>query len=171
MKKIFSSLIIACFLLVAAVNCFALSDGLYSGEFKIYVDNPTQCAPSNPGYVRITNLGSNEILYQNIVIWGGQEIIIGEKTCDIHGNALLCEPQDQILDMSYWGFDAIVANRANHGAGILVNDTEFVMNYSTRINTCEGIDCDVVAEWMLGEGAEFPCHINPWVSEYTRISD
>lgn len=148
-----------------------MSDGLYSGEFKIYVDNPMQCAPNNPGKARIINLNPDEILYQNVVIWGSQEIVIWEITCDVHGKALLCEPQDQIINMNYWGFDAIVTNRANHGAGILVNDTEFVMNYSTRINTCEGSDCGAVAEWMLGEGAEFPCHINPWVSEYIRISD
>lgn len=160
-----------CIFLLIAANGFAINDGLYSGEFEMCVDNPVQCAPINPGYARITNLEGNQILNQNVIIWAGMEIVIGEKICGTFGKAILCPPQDQILDMSVWGFDAIVTNKTTHGAGIITGENKFIMSYSTRLVSCEGSDCDIVPEWMFGEGAEIPCHIGPWISEYTRISE
>lgn len=156
-------LIIFCF----AVNCYALQDGLYSGSFEMCVENPVQCAPNSPGYVRIINLGNSNILYQTVVFWMKQEIILEEKECRLCGNAILCPPVDQVLDMSIYGFDAIVLNRSSHGAGI-VTDNGFIMNYSVSLNTCEGLDCDIVGNWMFGEGS-FPCKIGPWISEFVYI--
>lgn len=167
MKKILIISFVLCVLFIS-MNCFALNDGLYNGVFKICVDNPTQCAPNTPGNVRIINLEANQVIYQNILIWMGQEIVLSEKTCAIYGNAILCPPVDQILDMSVYGFDAIVYNKSSHGAGVIGEDNFTIYN-SVKKNICEGPDCDIIAEWMLGEGASFPCNIGPWISEFTLV--
>ncbi len=40
-----------------------------------------------------------------------------------------------------------------------LGENKFIMNYSTRLVSCEEPNCDIVLEWMFGEGAEMPYHI------------
>jgi hypothetical protein len=144
----------------------------------MHVDNPLQCAPHNPGYTRIVNLEEpNQVLLKNVIFWP-DEIVISEYVCKTQGNSIICPPEDQVLDMRYWGFDAKVTNKTSHGAGQGI-ENGYKMDYSMRRNTCTGWDeenpeindCDIVVEWMFGEGATFPCNIGPWRTEYIRISD
>lgn len=170
MKRIFLSFIL-CFLLIwAVVNCFALDNGLYVGTLKMCVENPIQCSEIDPGHARIINLGGNQIIYQNILIWMGNEIILEQKNCKINGKAIICEPMGQYLDLSIYGFDAIILNNTSRGAGIITDDG-FTINYSVRINNCYGSDCDVVGEWMYGEEISFPCYIGPWISEFVFVGE
>lgn len=166
MKKILSILAVLCFLFIS-MNCFGLDDGLYEGNYFMYVDNPTQCASSEPGYARIINLEGPNVVFQLIVFWENDEIVLEERQCTITGKTMHCPCSDQIIDFSIYGFDAVLTNEANHGISI-IKDYGFRMNNSVRRNTCEGSDCPIIEQWM---GANFPCNIGSWITEYTRISD
>lgn len=164
MKKLIIILFMMCFVLLTA-TCFAgiLQDGLYQGEFIMYVDNPVQCIPAIPGSVRITNLENGSILYQLVIFVNNIEIILEEKTCKITGSAIHCPPVDQIIDFTPWGLNAVLTNETDHGAGVILSDTNFKMNHSVKRNYCAGSDCDIVEIWM---GIDLPCNVGPWISEF-----
>lgn len=163
MKKTFSvTLIIAIFL---SINCFALDNGLYQGNFLMYVDNPTQCSSAVPGFTRIINLEDSKVCYQTVVFDNGEEIVVEEKICKIVGPTIHCPPIDQIIDFAPWGLDAILTNVSDSGVGIIINNQKFRINHSVRRNYCEGSDCSIIEQWM---GTSFPCNIGPWQTEFMR---
>lgn len=160
------------------MNGFAINDGLYSGEFKMCVDNPVQCAPLTSGYSRIINLENSNILYQGVILRGNEEIVLEEKICQTNGNNISCPDSNQEIDFSQWGLNALLINMASHGTGVMESDTKFIMHHSVRRNLCYGKvngdyvqnagDCYRIEEWM---GANFPCMIGPWITEFTLIGE
>lgn len=171
MKKIILTLL---FILFFVSSSFAtITPGLYQGAFiPPIIKNSQQCAePYSAGYVRIEDQGEGNVLFKSISIWGGLEIVIYSCSCTIAGSTMHCDIPSQVIDFSFYGYDAIVTNEAPAGVNIITSPASFIGRRSVRLNSCDGSDCPIVEDWMLGPDGSFPCNIGPQGINYQLISE
>lgn len=151
---------------------WSLEPGKYQGEYIKIVESPAGCGGNEvAGNNQITFIDSDTIHIEAYLIYNDNYIPLGSETVNLTGKTMHYDTQDQVIDMAQWGLDAVVKNQRSRGVAVWKSPTQFVKHFASQRNTCEGTDCDFVAEWMLGVDGSFPCNILPVTMEFNKVSE
>ena len=175
MKKLF---ILLCSVFVLSLNAagvmaepFTPEPGDYIGTHIREIQNPSTCLMDNmPGNQTIVILDPNTIEVTPWIDFMGMRITLNPYIGVLHGKSMHTETEDQILDMSPWGYDAVVTVKRPRGVVVWTSPTSFVKHFANQTISCEGLDCDEVAVWAAGDpAAEYPCNISPVTTEFVKM--
>lgn len=145
--------------------------GDYAGSVIREVQTPaTTLLDVLAGNLTIEFLDEDTVLFTPWIDFMGMHITFDSYIGKLTGRSIHTEREDQVMDMSPWGFDAVVTTQRPRGIIVWTSDTSMIQHSSNQNITCEGPDCEAVAVWAAGDpAAEYPSHVSPVTYEFVKM--